>query len=94
MRASQSGILRAPIKLGGIVEAGDVLGYIADPFGESVQPIVSDCAGVLIGLTKLPLVHEGEALFHVATSTSTADVERAVDSFHHEHEQPVIKRLE
>lgn len=93
MRASQSGILRTRIKLGGIVEAGDVLGYIADPFGESEQPIVSDCSGVLIGLTKLPLVHEGEALFHVATTTSTAGVARAVDQFHQEYEQPAIKRL-
>lgn len=93
MRASQSGILRVRIRLGGIVEAGDVLGYIADPFGESEQPIVSDCSGVLIGMTKLPLVHEGEALFHVATTASTAGVARAVDQFHQEYEQPAIKRL-
>lgn len=93
MRAPQSGILRVRLRLGGIVEAGDVLGYIADPFGESEQPIVSEVSGVLIGLTKLPLVHEGEALFHVATTTSIASVVETVDRFQQEYEQPINTRV-
>lgn len=93
MRAPQSGILRSRIPLGGIVDAGVVLGYISDPFGEAEQAVVSDVSGVLIGITKLPLVHEGEALYHVATTSSTKSAARAVDEFHLEYEQPVIKRL-
>lgn len=93
MRAPQSGILRSRVPLGGIVEAGVILGYISDPFGESEQAVVCDVSGVLIGITKLPLVHEGEALYHVATTTSTRSAARAVDEFHLEYEQPVIKRL-
>lgn len=93
MRAPQSGILRSRIPLGGIVEEGVVLGYISDPFGEAEQAVVSHVSGVLIGITKLPLVHEGEALYHVATTESTNSAARAVDEFHLEYEQPVIKRL-
>ena len=93
MRAPQSGILRSRIPLGGIVEEGMVLGYISDPFGEAEQAVISHVSGVPIGITKLPLVHEGEALFHVATSESTKSAARAVDEFHLEYEQPVIKRL-
>lgn len=93
MRAPQSGILRTRIPLGGIVEEGVTLGYISDPFGEAEQAVVSNVSGVLIGMTKLPLVHEGEALFHVATTSSTKSAARAVDQFHLEYEQPVIKRL-
>lgn len=93
MRAPQSGILRSRIPLGGIVDEGVVLGYISDPFGESEQAVVSDVSGVLIGITKLPLVHEGEALYHVATTGSSRSVARALDDFHLEYEQPVIKRL-
>lgn len=93
MRAPQSGILRSRLPLGGIVEEGMVLGHISDPFGESEQAVVSDVSGVLIGITKLPLVHEGEALYHVATTASTKTAARAVDEFHLEYEQPVIKRL-
>jgi predicted deacylase len=94
MRAPQSGILRSRIPLGGIVEEDDTLGFISDPFGESEQPVISNVSGVLIGITKLPLVHEGEALYHVATTTSsTRSAARAVNDFHEEYEQPVIKRL-
>ncbi len=93
MRAPQSGILRSRIPLGGIVDEGVVLGYISDPFGESEQAVISSASGVLIGITKLPLVHEGEALYHVASTSSNKSAARAVDEFHLEYEQPVIKRL-
>jgi len=93
LRAPQSGILRSRIPLGGMVEEGMILGYISDPFGESEQAVVSHVTGVLVGITKLPLVHEGEALFHIATSESNKSAAHAVDEFHLEYEQPVIKRL-
>ena len=67
MRASQSGIVRTHVPLGTMVKAGDVLGVIADPFGESEEAITSTVDGVMIGQTRLPLVHEGEALYHVAS---------------------------
>lgn len=91
MRAPQSGILRSKVPLGGIVTDGMVLGYISDPFGEAEQAVVSHVSGVLIGVTKLPLVHEGEALFHVATTDSTQSAAQAVDEFNLEYDQPVIK---
>ena len=94
IRSPQSGILRLRVPLGGIVQAGDVLGHVADPFGHAEQTITSECSGVLIGITRLPLVHEGEALLHVATTSSTRGAARAVDEFHQEYEQPVIRRLD
>ncbi|PID64071.1 MAG: succinylglutamate desuccinylase [Gammaproteobacteria bacterium] len=93
MRAPQSGILRSRVPLGGVIEEGDVLGYIADPFGESEQAVISHVSGVLIGITRLPLVHEGEALYHVATMGSIRSAHAAVDGFQEEYEQPAIKRL-
>ena len=93
MRAPQSGILRSRVPLGGIVNDGDVLGYISDPFGEAEQAVVSQVSGVLVGITKLPLVHEGEALFHVATSESSKSAAQVVDDFNQEYEQPQIKRI-
>ncbi|MBX2879217.1 MAG: succinylglutamate desuccinylase/aspartoacylase family protein [Granulosicoccus sp.] len=93
MRAPQSGILRSRVPLGGIVTEDMTLGLISDPFGEAEQAVVSPVSGVLIGITKLPLVHEGEALYHVATTKSTSSAAEAVDEFHLEYEQPVIKRL-
>lgn len=91
MRAPQSGILRSRVPLGGIVSDGMVLGLISDPFGEAEQAVISKVSGVLIGMTKLPLVHEGEALYHVATSESTKSAAQVVDEFHQEYEQPFIE---
>ncbi|MFK7890774.1 MAG: succinylglutamate desuccinylase/aspartoacylase family protein [Granulosicoccus sp.] len=93
LRAPQSGILRTRIPLGGIVSTDMIIGYISDPFGEAEMQVISPVSGVLIGMTKLPLVHEGEALFHVATTDATQSAAQAVDEFHLEHEQPVIRRL-
>ena len=93
LRAPQSGVLRSRVPLGGIVSEGMVLGYISDPFGEAEQAVTSHVAGVLIGATTLPLVHEGEALFHVATSESNKSAAQVVDEFHIAYDQPVIKRL-
>jgi len=64
-RASQSGILRSNVSLGASVEVGTVLGVVADPFGELESEVVSNNRGVVIGMTNNPLVHEGEALFHI-----------------------------
>ena len=94
LRAPQSGILRSRVPLGGVVGEGDVIGYITDPFGESEQSVVSHLSGVLIGITELPLVHEGEALYHVATTASTSFAERAMSAFNEEYEMPLVKRLE
>ncbi len=90
MRANQSGILRSRLRLGAIIKEGESLGVIADPFGESQEDVMSTVTGVLIGKTEMPLVHEGEALFHVACTDSTASAARNVDAFHQEYEQALI----
>lgn len=65
-RAPVSGILRAYVRLGDEVRANQVLGVIGDPFGETEQPVVATSSGFVIGQTDLPLVYEGDALFHIA----------------------------
>jgi predicted deacylase len=70
-RAPQSGILRAQVKLGAMVARGEILGVVADPTGESEMPLEAPFDGVVIGRTNLPLVFEGEALFHVGRTRQT-----------------------
>ena len=65
VRASQSGILRTLMPLGAAVSTGNVLGVIADPFGENEINVEAPFNGVIIGRANLPLVMEGEALFHI-----------------------------
>ncbi|MCB1725035.1 MAG: succinylglutamate desuccinylase/aspartoacylase family protein [Chromatiaceae bacterium] len=79
-RAPQSGILRAQSGLGDLVGKGDVLGVVADPNGDSEMPIEAPYDGVVIGRANLPLVFEGEALFHVARTRQTSLLEQHLDA--------------
>jgi uncharacterized protein len=88
MRAPQSGIIRSSVPLGSAIQKGQVLGVIADPLGGSEESVVSRRNGVLIGMTKMPLVHEGEALFHVACTSEVKRAAQAVNEFHQGYEDP------
>lgn len=66
VRAQSSGVLRVLFPLGAKAEKGDVLGVISDPLGQSEYNVIAPAEGVIIGRTNLPLVHEGDALFHLA----------------------------
>jgi len=66
IRAPQSGIVRLIKPLGSWVKKNEVLGILADPFGAQEKQALAPFDGIVIGRTKLPLVNEGEALFHIA----------------------------
>ncbi|ACJ17839.1 succinylglutamate desuccinylase/aspartoacylase family protein [Coxiella burnetii] len=66
VRAPRSGIIHSIKPLGKKVEKGDLLGIIADPFGSEEFDILSPRTGIIIGYTTIPLINEGEALFHIA----------------------------
>lgn len=67
VRAVQSGIFRSTCKLGASVKKGQVLGYIADPFGNLDVEVIAPIPGMVIGNTHLPLAHAGDALIHIAS---------------------------
>ena len=85
VRATQSGILHSVIPLGEKVSKGDLLGVVGDPFGESEEKILAPKDGIVIGKSNLPLVHEGEALFHVAHFDNPDGVAAAVGVFQDTH---------
>ncbi len=79
MRAEAGGLLRTYKTTGDLVEKGTVLGIIADPIGNIELPVRAREAGLIIGRTNLPLVNEGDGIFHVARVESTDDAETALD---------------
>jgi hypothetical protein len=81
VRAGVSGILRTPIKLGARVEKGQILGMVGDAVGRREEPIVSSVAGVVIGKLNLPLVHQGDAVFHIASFEEEAGVDETMDAY-------------
>ena len=81
VRAPQSGLLRVAMSLGAQVREGDLLGVITDPFGEREMTVEAPVDGVVIGRSNLPLVHEGDALFHIARHEGKQVVARSLDDF-------------
>ena len=84
IRAPQSGILRLTVKLGSCVSKDDILGYVSDPYGENQTQIMAPNTGIIIGRTNLPLVHEGDALVHLARFRNTGIASEVVDIFQSE----------
>ncbi|HBG98822.1 MAG TPA: succinylglutamate desuccinylase [Rhodobacteraceae bacterium] len=78
-RAPAGGLMRGFKGTGEYVEAGDLLGQICDPFGETEIDVVSETTGVIVGRTNLPIVNEGDALFHIA-ETRRSDAEDKIDA--------------
>jgi predicted deacylase len=66
IRAPESGVMIKNKLLGEKVEKGGVLCIIVDPLGNNESKIKSPCSGVIIGKTNIPLVNEGDAIFHIA----------------------------
>ncbi len=66
-RAVEGGILRTKRKIGDYVAEDEVLGLISDPFGDWEAEVRAAAEGLIIGRTNLPVVNQGDALFHIAT---------------------------
>lgn len=93
VRAECSGIFRSTAALGARASKGEKIGVIADPFGEQEHNVYASSHGIIIGRTNLPLVHEGEALFHIARFESTRVAADIVDAFQ-EDELPLGSALD
>lgn len=66
IRAPQSGMMRSTKTLGTMVEKNERLAKISDVFAKNTSEIITSTKGVIIGETRLPLVNQGDALFHIA----------------------------
>ncbi len=82
-RAPAGGLFRGYVGTGDTVEPGAVMGAITDPLGQVETELVADKYGVVIGRTNMPVVYEGDALFHVA-ETPRADAASEGASAHME----------
>jgi predicted deacylase len=81
VRAADSGIVSSAKKLGARVKANELLCRISDPFSNHITKISAPKAGIIIGKSELPLVSEGDALFHIANFEDSKAVEASVESF-------------
>lgn len=80
IRAPISGVLGPHKPLGKKVKTGDTIAIIANPAGTHEYKLKSPDSGIIIGKSNLPLVHEGAALFHVASVKKPSDVADQIET--------------
>lgn len=66
IRAAGSGFVHEFVKLGEQVEKGQILAEINSPLGDLIHKTISTRSGIIIGKQNIPLVQEGDAMFHIA----------------------------
>lgn len=86
IRAPEGGILRAHKNIGDLISKGENIGYISNPFGDAETKLRCDDPGIIIGRTNLPVVNEGDALFHIARLKNLDLAEDKVDAISDEIE--------
>jgi hypothetical protein len=86
VRADIDGIMRPVARLGQKVSKGQRLAMVADPFGETEVAVTSPWAGIVICVNNLPLVNEGEAIYHIARFDELGEAEKAMDYFRSSYE--------
>ncbi|MBF0584756.1 MAG: succinylglutamate desuccinylase/aspartoacylase family protein [Magnetococcales bacterium] len=71
VRAPMSGLLQTTRTIGHFVEVAERMGLISDPIGDTSMEVRATHSGLIIGRAELPVVNQGDALFHVALTPKT-----------------------
>jgi predicted deacylase len=74
VRADTSGFVDNKVDNGDQVIKGQVLAEIGDSFGEVQSKVLAGREGIIIGKQNIPLVQEGDAMFHIAYFKESDDV--------------------
>ncbi len=80
LRAEHDGIARYYFGLGQKVNVGDTLAHIYSPYSDFEVAVVASFSGIIIGRNNLPLINEGEALFHIAEVSELEEAEKTIDA--------------
>lgn len=81
LRSPEGGIFRSHVRLGARVKRDDLMGTVSDPFADGETPLLAHAAGIVIGRSRLPLVNEGDALFHIARVAKPGEAAAAIRAF-------------
>lgn len=66
VRAPISGMITRRVAIGSQVKKGELIGVVSDPYGDTERSIMAPVSGIVLGRLELPLVYQGDAIFHIA----------------------------
>ena len=81
VRAPISGVFNVQVALGTVIQKDGVLGIISEPLGQTETRVISPYEGIVISISNLPLVNEGDALIHIARFGDVEAVADQLESF-------------
>lgn len=81
LRSPESGIIRTIAELGSTVKKGDLVAYIYDPLDDNNYELLAPFDGIIIGKSELPLIQEGDALFHIANFKKLLIADQKINYF-------------
>jgi predicted deacylase len=68
VRAHRSGLLHVKVECNTLVNKGDLLATITDPYGKMRIRVSAPNTGYIINVNQSPIVNQGDAIFHLSTS--------------------------
>lgn len=80
VRSPRGGISHRVRKSGDTVHTGDVLATVTGLFGEDAMEMVSPIDGIIVGHATLPVVNQGDAMFHIAQVANLEHAGEAIDT--------------
>jgi len=80
VRAPRGGIAHLARASGDIVHQGDVLATVGGLFGNDPLDMISPIDGIVIGHATLPVVNQGDAIFHIAAVSNLDHAGEAIES--------------
>ena len=81
IRTNESGMLKTIKALGDLVKKDEIIAFIDEPLGDDSFPIRSPFDGVIIGKSEIPLIQEGDAVFHIAKLKDLESAESKLEYF-------------
>ncbi|PJD92778.1 MAG: hypothetical protein CK424_04150 [Legionella sp.] len=82
LRAHRSGVLLSEVELGQMILKGQIIGRISDPFSShSSEPVQASQDGIIVGINRHPLIHEGQTIFKIASFIDNNRAQNVLESW-------------
>lgn len=82
LRAPRSGVLHSMVELGEMINQGQLIANVNDPFSADIaNPINAPLDGIIVGINRQPLLHEGERVFKIASFVDNDFAESVIEKW-------------
>lgn len=81
VRSVESGIIRTIKALGDTVKKDEIIAFVDEASGDNTYELKAPFDGIIIGKSEIPLVQEGDAIFHIAKFKNLESAENKMEYF-------------